>query len=275
MPAEVDSFTVSIGGCRYFARRYKGSESATASIIALHGFTGSSKDWEPLIEATENRFEWICPDLAGHGQSLQGSFIDYYRVERGLALVHKLRQACHGKRILLLGYSMGGRVALHYLRYHHLPALLIGASPGIDDPKQRRERQTKDDQRIGPSTTIEAFCDDWEQLAIIQPQLSLPQPLCSQIAARRRANDINGLRHALMALSPGRIPSLWEDLPQWPAFCSAFGEMDTAYATISEKMRCLNPRIRLASIPRASHAAHLDNPQSVAVLLSELITNLN
>lgn len=275
MPAEVDSFTVSIGGCPQFVKRYKGSGSPTASVIALHGFTGSGRDWEPVIAASPTSFEWVCPDLPGHGQSLQGPFIDYYRVERGLALIHALRKACSGKRILLLGYSMGGRVALHYLRHHHLPALLIGASPGIDNPEQRRERQRIDEQRIGPTTTIEAFCEEWERLPIIKPQLSLPQPLCSQIATRRRANNIKGLRHALIALSPGRIPSLWADLPQWPAFCSAFGEMDTAYAAISEKMSRLNPRIRSTSIPQASHAAHLDNPQAVAALVTELITNLH
>lgn len=38
-------------------------------LLLLHGFTGSSSDWEPFVSEFAEEYHLILPDLSGHGRS--------------------------------------------------------------------------------------------------------------------------------------------------------------------------------------------------------------
>jgi 2-succinyl-6-hydroxy-2,4-cyclohexadiene-1-carboxylate synthase len=265
------SKAVSHGGTDFFLRTYGPEGPPRATIIALHGFTGSGEDWGPLMDAADPDLRWICPDLPGHGKTTCPSLSDYFRADRIasflLALRHEQLAPVH-----LIGYSMGGRLALHFLRHFGpLPTLVIGANPGLDDPLEREARTRQDDHRLTAHTSLEAFCDAWEQLPLIAPQRSLPEPLRSEIHSRRRANDLSGLRLALRTLSPGRLPSLWPALATIPPFTFVHGEQDSAYAAIGARIGSLNRNCQILPVAGTGHAPHLETPPAMAAILDKWI----
>ena len=80
-------------------------------LLLLHGFSGSSQDWKPLIENWSTQFRLIIPDMRGHGRSstLPKPFRHQDAAADMLALLDHLEiRACKG-----IGISGGGNVLLH------------------------------------------------------------------------------------------------------------------------------------------------------------------
>ncbi|MFO7725460.1 MAG: alpha/beta fold hydrolase, partial [Oceanipulchritudo sp.] len=177
-----------LGGHRAHVRVLPAARADAPTLVALHGFTGSGADFGPLREALGgNRFGWILPDFMGHGHSEAPAVIDPYLLPNLLQLVEQSRRlAGDPARVHLLGYSMGGRIALQYLaRARPLPCLLVSASPGLDDVEERRRRRQADRALIDLRTdTVEGFCTRWESLSLIFPQTRLGEPLASELQAR-------------------------------------------------------------------------------------------
>ena len=75
------------------------------------------------------------------------------------------------KKVYLLGYSMGGRVALYYALYGQcrLSGLILeSTSPGIHQADERLERQQIDAARakVLDIAGLEVFVNDWEKLPL-------------------------------------------------------------------------------------------------------------
>ena len=105
-------------------------------MVAFHGFMGVGADFNPLADRLG--MSMYTPDLIGHGAFQSGNPLDY-TLETQLSYW----AASLPNRFTLIGYSMGGRLALQFaLRYpERLSGLvLIGATPGIVDPKERAKR---------------------------------------------------------------------------------------------------------------------------------------
>ena len=80
-------------------------------LVLLHGFSGSSQDWTPLIADWGAQFQLIVPDLRGHGRSspLAKPFRHRDAAADMIALLDHLKiPAVKG-----LGVSAGGNVLLH------------------------------------------------------------------------------------------------------------------------------------------------------------------
>ena len=98
-------------------------------ILFLHGFTGTRKEIEPLVEYVRRHTDWHvhCPLLPGHGEKPQLRGIRYRDwiafAEQELQYLLKI---CD--RIFLCGYSMGGLLAT-YLAVHHSVEKLVLLSP--------------------------------------------------------------------------------------------------------------------------------------------------
>ena len=110
-------------------------------LVLLHGFTQTRQSWRRTVAALGGRYRALAPDLPGHGQAAErrpASFSACTAYVRALA----------DDRCVLVGYSMGGRIALHAALA--LPAIverlvLIGASPGLADAAEREQRRREDE----------------------------------------------------------------------------------------------------------------------------------
>jgi 2-succinyl-6-hydroxy-2,4-cyclohexadiene-1-carboxylate synthase len=249
------------------------SPSLPVSILALHGFTGSGKDFIPLQKTRSgSQYNWICPDFAGHGESPSSDPPESYQLSAALDLVDQARKSAPDPdRVILLGYSMGGRIALHYLLdAGPLPAFLIGSSPGLQTRDQRNARILEDQKWIdllNQPDPIPEFCRQWENQSLIEPQTRLAEPLCSQLAQRRRHNNPAGLVNSLLACGTGALPSLWDKLPKLPPVNLIHGSADSKFAEIAQRMNNANSTFKIHCIPGCGHAPHLENPQAVMQVL--------
>ena len=272
--------TIQIAGYRASVAIDQADNPQAPTILALHGFTGCGQDFLPLRQSLGARAaHWICPDFMGHGESDSPSVLDPYLVPATVNLIEQARQmAPDPGRVILLAYSMGGRLAMHYLlRAQPLPAVLIGTSPGLATAGERTNRRRADRKWVrllsGPNPQ-NAFSTAWERQSLIVPQTQLSEPLRSMIAQRRRNNNPVGLIHSLMAAGTGALPSLWDKLDRLPQLILGFGVADRKFGEVAAEMAGLNPHFRLAEIPGAGHAPHLERPSAVCRLLEEQLASI-
>jgi 3-oxoadipate enol-lactonase len=94
-----------VGGARlYFHTAGRGEP-----LLLLHGLGSSGRDWEEQIAEFSSRYEVIAPDFRGFGGSERAGD---YRVERFAADIWALVEHLQLGRPSVLGYSMGGAVAM-------------------------------------------------------------------------------------------------------------------------------------------------------------------
>ncbi len=175
-----------------------------------------------------------------------------------------------GGRAHLVGYSLGGRLALHYAFAHpqRVSALtLFGARPGLSDAKEREERLAADRRwsAMLRREGLEAFLEHWEAQSLLQPVTEDAAAVAEARAIRRR-HSASGLADAMEAFSVAALPDLWPSLGELPMPVTwGVGEHDAHYRPIMA--RAAEKAGRLRVIPRAGHSVLIDNPRAVADLL--------
>lgn len=246
-------------------------------LVLLHGFTGSAANWQPHVAVFEKRFRAIAIDLLGHGGSDSPADPARYRMERCVEdLISVFDQLGLG-RVNLLGYSMGGRVALHVAAAHpdRVRALVLeSASPGLAAPAERAARMASDEaladfvEREG----LEAFVDRWEQLPLFASQTRLPASVRAELRAQRMQNNRRGLANSLRGLGTAAQPPLWDRLSElrMPTLLIA-GELDQKFAAIARSVAGALPNARLALVPDAGHTVHLEQPEIFDRLVLEFM----
>lgn len=242
------------------------------SVLALHGFTGSGADFD-LLRWRAPELDWTTPDLPGHGARPSGVRIDAspapedrFAIPSVAAEVRAQLSPLPRPRILL-GYSMGGRIALQ-AAVDHPDALdglvLIGASPGIADPVDRRARQELDTLRAARVQALgtAAFADEWSRTPLIASQADIDEPFRSAMRARRAAASSDGWARSLEATGAGRMRPLHDRLAavRCPALLIA-GETDSKFGAIAQEMAIQMMPAHVQIIEDAGHAAHLEQPE--------------
>ena len=227
----------------------------TSRLALIHGFTQTGRSWDSLRPALERRFEVVTPDLPGHGTR---SDVAVHLCEAARLLASECGKASY------LGYSMGGRVALHLARAH--PELvgrlvLVGASPGIEDGAERAARRQADEDlaRSLEEEGLEEFLAKWLALPLFA---GLP-PDAAGLAARRQ-NTPAGLAASLRRMGTGSQEPLWHRLADltMPVLLVT-GERDAKYSELATEMAArIGNNAVVAVVPDAGHACHLERPDA-------------
>ncbi len=242
-------------------------------LVLLHGFTGSAESWRGVMGHFSIYSRVMAVDLPGHGETTSPEEVEEYTAETTVsALEHVL-----GRKLNLLGYSMGGRMALNYaLTYPERVKSLIleSASPGIADPVERVHRIEKDREladRIERGG-IEAFVNFWENIPLFSTQKRLPEEVQQQVREQRLKNNPRGLANSLRGFGAGVMPPLWYDLPEltMPVLLIA-GELDTKYVEIAHQMAARIKNARVEIVPDAGHTVHLEQPSRFQALVDEFL----
>lgn len=242
------------------------------TLLACHGFTGSGTDFAPLQEKLPSAYKLIAPDFPGHGSRRGLRETTDYTLGAHLAILDAA-VAEVSEPITLLGYSLGGRIALHWALANPQKVqqlILVGASPGLATEAERAER-TFADQAVAAylrTQGLAAFYKYWHNQPFFRPLLSLPTERLDPILQRRQQNDPTGLALSLEHVGTGALPSLWDRLGELRGPVDLIiGEHDPKFQAIARQMGVAMPKSRLSIISGAGHAVHLEQPGDLAMVL--------
>ena len=257
-------------------------DASNDPLLLLHGFTGTHHTWDHLAARLAKRRFLILPDLPGHGRS----GVSTSRVEMGIqptsdALAEVLALAAGRGRssssAALLGYSLGGRVALALAcRHQELLSCLVleGASPGIEGEDERARRRASDDaladeiERRG----VEWFVEAWQENPLFATQKELPREVSLSLRRDRLSNSAHGLAMSLRGAGAGEMDPLWDEIEGLTIpVLIVVGERDPKYAETGEAMRRRIPGSALATVEGAGHCPHLERPQQFADLVERFL----
>lgn len=234
--------------------------------MLLHGFSQNSLCWGQFGDELAKDFEVVLVDAPGHGESAHDE-ADHWEAGRLLLEV--------GGSATYLGYSMGGRVAMHAaLQSPDLVRglILIGAHPGITAESDRAERRRRD-QALAAQLQVsglESFIDDW-----LSNPLFAKLDAASSFRSERLKNRPEGLMASLIHAGTGAQSPLWDQLPRlrMPTFIVA-GEADDKFVKVGlQTLDAIGPRATLSVEPSTGHAVHLERPVRVAAAIRSFITD--
>ncbi len=220
--------------------------------LVLHGFTETDESWAGVLP------EARCELLPGHGwrPCTQPDLP---------ALAAEIAERLAPDRDLI-GYSMGGRIALrtaldHPGRVRRL--VLISSGPGFRDGSERQRRIGSDEALadILVEDGIGPFVAWWEANPILTPFRPFSRAEAARLRARRLSHDPLGLADALRRFGAGAMEGLWPRLGELrlPVLLVA-GAGDARYLAVMGEMQRLIPGSRLHIVPESGHAIHRERP---------------
>jgi 2-succinyl-6-hydroxy-2,4-cyclohexadiene-1-carboxylate synthase len=242
-------------------------------LLVLHGFMGNGNDFNAVISLLSAKFDCLVVDLPGHGNTQVNGGDEFYSfVNTAKGLIDWLEEL-NIKRCFLVGYSMGGRLALylalHYPQYFQ-KVILESASPGLKTEKERNQRYLSDLKLAEKLEKIdlEYFLKNWYDQPLFKTFKTHPD--FSTILARRLQNDPIELAKSLRWMGTGNQPSLWDKLStsQIPLLLLV-GELDEKFIKINQEMANLCSTARLEIVSGCGHNIHVENPQSWVKVVQE------
>ncbi|MBU8769977.1 2-succinyl-6-hydroxy-2,4-cyclohexadiene-1-carboxylate synthase [Cytobacillus oceanisediminis] len=247
-------------------------------LLLLHGFTGNSEGWKEFAPFWKDHSKTIALDIIGHGKSGSPPDIGQYQIEESAAVINSLLEKMGIGKIDVLGYSMGGRLALTFaVNYPEKVRKLIleSASPGLRTEAERHERRIQDkklSEKI-QQEGIKNFIDYWENIPLFQSQKSLPEKIRTRIRSQRLANSIDGLANSLNGMGTGVQPSWWDELAhlEMPVLLIT-GNLDQKFCRIAEEMSKILPNVKWKTAEDAGHAIHVEKPELFGTIVSGFLS---
>lgn len=249
------------------------------TLVCLHGFLGSSSTWADLVAAHGHAARLVLFSLPGHGQPatpLPDTPLSFD------VLSTQLEANLDGMGItecVLLGYSLGGRVAMNFALSHprRLSALILeSASPGLDTEADRAARLETDDRLAAGLGTLSmsAFAREWYDQPLFASLNSKPA-LKMDLIERAGRNSSEAMARVLSELSPGRMDNLWPRLPELALrVLLVAGELDSKYAALVRRAATAIPGAKTEIISGAGHNTHAENPAAFSAAVARFLDGL-
>jgi len=246
-------------------------------VVFLHGFTGCAKDWLFLFDRIPTNFFPIAIDLLGHGETETKDNVEYYSSNEIIHHLDSILNKLGLDKIIIAGYSMGGRAALSYIiKYPQrvMSALLESSTPGIEDfllKKQRVEFDLLLAEKIKNGGT-ESFINFWFDNPLFETLKKLPD--FESIKNKRYQNNPVGLANMLAGFSTGLMTSYWEKLHllDFPVLLIT-GNLDERYTNISKKMLGKIIKAQHQTVMNCGHNVHLEKPELFIKLINDFLNN--
>ncbi len=236
-------------------------------LVFVHGFSGDRNEWRDVGEALR-AWPRLYLDLPGHGGSADIAV-------SGFADVSELLQTTLSSYNILdywlIGYSLGGRVAMDFACQSRagLRGLIVeGGHPGLQDEASRLARRGNDSawaERFRREPLAQVFAD-WYQQPVFA---SLNAAQRESLIALRSRNNGKTLAAMLEATSLAgqddlRVPLQARDFP----FHYLCGERDAKFRAIAQALSA-----ETHIIHHAGHNAHRENPAAVIACLTQILAS--
>jgi 2-succinyl-6-hydroxy-2,4-cyclohexadiene-1-carboxylate synthase len=231
-------------------------------IVFLHGFLGTCEDFIPIIEQLKDDYFCTAIDLPGHGKSPTS--------HDPLKLIARCMQKLTRPIDAIAGYSMGGRIALHYsLQFNIKKQILFSAHTGLS-PNKLKEQIANENYWLNALKTlpIKDFIKLWYQQPLFY-SLRNRDDLFATVLKKRLQQDSLGIysMYSCFLLSEQKA----HDAMKIPTLL-VYGELDGKYRDLYEGWRS---KVAVEKIPYAGHAVHIENPIGCARLIDTFLQKEN
>jgi 2-succinyl-6-hydroxy-2,4-cyclohexadiene-1-carboxylate synthase len=229
-------------------------------VLFIPGFMQRGDAWRPVAELLPERYPSVM--LEHEKNSFEGRLGEIAAAGRGRVLV---------------GYSLGGRLALRAaLRApeQYRGVVTIGATAGIDEPTLRTARAEADERLAAwmEASPIEAIVDVWERQPLFADQ---SDALIQEQRAGRLTQRPEDLAMLLRTAGQGVLEPVWHELLRFELPLVAIaGVRDEGYVRAARRMADTAPRGRAEIVEEAGHAVQLQRPDAVARLIEAFLGEL-
>ncbi|MCC6216282.1 MAG: alpha/beta fold hydrolase [Polyangiaceae bacterium] len=241
------------------------------TALLLHGFTGTPRSWDATVSLLPVGVFPHPVTLHGHAGVPVPQATFAAEVERVAAL------AADSAPVHLVGYSMGGRVALALALSRPelcLGATLIGVSAGLRTAEERAARRAADLEwrRLLLEEGLEAFFAAWDAQPLFATRSALPAPPRARHRAERAGHSARGLASALATLGLAEMPDLHPALERASVpLTFVAGERDAKFRATAAALASLAPGGRCAVVSGAGHDVPTEAPGALGAVLASAL----
>jgi len=258
------------------------------SVLLLHGFLENAWAWESTVEAgLHRRFHLVSVDFRGHGDSDRVGLGGEYHLADYLGDLHDLIPLVVRKRLSIVGHSLGGAVAGLYAGAapERISRLALLEGTGLPQPGGGPERATRwlrerERVRTKPQRSYAGVEEAAARLCETDP--SLRRELALHLAEKGTAVGPDGRRRFKhdprltagrpCAFDPEQARLFWAKVAC--PFLILEGERSEIRLSEEEGRRRWSsfPDWRHVVLPDASHMMQRDQPQALAAVLLEFLS---
>lgn len=255
-----------------FFREYGVADDPTP-LLFLHGLFGSSSNWRGIVKRFETSRRILVPDLRNHGRSPHNNDVSY---AAQAADVVELLDRLDIPQALLIGHSMGGKVAMR-LGLHHSDRVAGLVCVDIAPANY-------DEGRFGPVFDAMAAVD----LPTLESRQQADERLCAYLPARALRSyllqnlvkdstgwhwrlNLEALERGMSELSACDIES-GQPFPGDALFIYG-GQSPYVKPDHLPVIRRLFPFSRIRQISGAGHWVYADDPQGFVEALSAFLVH--
>jgi 2-succinyl-6-hydroxy-2,4-cyclohexadiene-1-carboxylate synthase len=231
------------------------SKGTGTPVVFLHGFLGSGQDWRHVVSHLKGR-TCLAYDLPGHGNTPWTA----------MEIEDLLASALPPQKVDLVGYSLGGRLAMRFaLRHpHRIHSLtLLSTHIGLKSEEEKQQRLQADRvwaQKILVLPFDEFLCA-WYDQPLFSSMKNKPA-LIQEIVSMRKTQRPKDLVTAMLNWSLGRQDCHRERLLKFDQpWRILYGQNDHKFSELFANM----PNAHC--IPLAGHAIHYEAPKEVAAYI--------
>lgn len=247
------------------------------NLFFLHGFLGRPQDWSAVVEGlpSDDHLRCFVPDYFNEVKLSPRNNFDDWASNFNLWV-----QSCvnSSDRNILVGYSLGGRLAIHALMQN--PTLwskvaLVSMNPGLADENSDGSTQSSPrEQRLRndlfwadkfSKNNWDELLKEWNSQSVFAGSLLEPVRL-------ERDYDRALLSAALTEWSLARQRNM---VPVLKQHCDKVlwivGEIDKKYVELTSDLLKEIPALKVTQIPDAAHRVLFDKPQVLQVVIQDLL----
>ena len=247
-------------------------------LLMLHGFSNDAHVWEELATALAPHYRTLALDLRGHGDSDRDPEGRYDH----LSMVRDVEAVCEAlgvKRLVLIGHSLGGRVAMRFAGQN--PEMLAGLIIVDSGPELDLRGVTRIRTEAETREPVFATLREYEELLSINYPATRPETI-QRLARHWTRRRPDGSYELKMDPAMGRrrgggdgdaetymrdeSKALWEALRAvaCPTLVVRGAASDVLSADAADRMvdEALE-KGQLSTVARAGHSVMTDNPEGL------------
>lgn len=224
----------------------------------IHGFLGFSSDWDIFKDDFKNynyKFYSISEYLSPNKNDEKSYFNSWASKFNSSAF----KEQTNNQKNVLIGYSLGGRLALHSLIESKKwdAAIIISANPGLSNESEKQARIAND------TTWANRFLNEkWDNVIEAWNAQGVFSNMKNNLNRDEKLFNKHEIANILEGFSLGKQEDLREKIKSLhiPILWIA-GEKDTKFVKVAHEMKDLSNKIEIKIINDAGHRVPWEKPE--------------